>query len=102
MPLKNLFRNNDYYSPSFDYYSQGRKFDWNSMLNNTQRTLSIINSAIPLVNQVRPMLSNTSTMLKIYREMSKSDNNLPTENTEKANNIPQTNTQRDNGPKFFI
>ena len=35
-----------------------KHFSWNNILNNTQRTLGIINQAIPLIYQVRPLVTN--------------------------------------------
>ena len=40
--------------PNYNYMPK-RGINWNNILNNTQRTLGIINQAIPIVYQVRPL-----------------------------------------------
>ncbi len=42
-----------------------RAINWGGIINNTSRTLGIINQTIPLVRQVRPMMNNMRSMLKI-------------------------------------
>ena len=43
--------------------------NWSSFLDGTQKTLGVINQAIPIVYQVRPMLANARTMFKIADEI---------------------------------
>ena len=73
-----------------------RSINWSTMLNNTQKTLNIINQAIPIAYQVKPMVNNAKTMFKIIGAV-KGDNNT-TENIQE-NNI-QTTT--DNQPIFYL
>lgn len=42
-----------------------RGFNWGGLINNTSKTLGIINQTIPLVRQVGPMVGNMRSMLKI-------------------------------------
>lgn len=73
--------------------------NWGSLLNNTQRTLNVINQAIPVYNQIKPIWNNAKTMLRLFGEFSKlnATNTLATDqliNTTKAIN-------NNDGPSFF-
>lgn len=41
------------------------KFSWNSFLTSTGKTLNVINQAIPIFYQVRPIFHNAKTMFKV-------------------------------------
>lgn len=45
------------------------KFNWDSFLNNTQRTLNVINQAMPIYNQVRPIFKNMGTIFRVIGEL---------------------------------
>lgn len=65
------------------------------ILDGTQKTLSVINQAIPVIYQVKPLVSNIGTIFKIkniINEPPKSNN------TENQNNIKKAN----NSPIFFV
>lgn len=86
-----------------------RGFNWASILNNTQRTLGIVNQAIPLVKQASPMINNAKTMFKIMNEFKKDEtpndtvSNKTTLDTNKSSNIESNNINyyTNNGPTFF-
>lgn len=44
-------------------------FNWSGFLDGTQKTLGVINQAIPIVYQVKPIFSNAKTMFRIADEM---------------------------------
>lgn len=46
-----------------------KTFNWDSFLNNAQRTLNVINQAMPIYNQVRPMFRNMGTIFKVIGEL---------------------------------
>lgn len=46
-------------------FSKLRGIKWGDFLNNTSRTLNVINQAIPIVYQVKPLITNAKTMLRI-------------------------------------
>lgn len=77
------------------------KFDFNSFLNNTQRTLGIINQAIPIVYQIRPIWNNAKTMFRIMGALNE-DNDQ--EHTQiKQNKNENTNHKiTTNQPQFFL
>lgn len=62
-----------------------KKFNWDSFLNNTQRTLNVINQAMPIYNQVKPMFKNMGTIFKVIGELNTPD----VVNTVEKNNTPQ-------------
>ena len=47
--------------------------NWSSILTNTQKTLNIINQAIPVIKQAGPVLNNAKTMFKVMNEFKKVD-----------------------------
>lgn len=88
-----------------------RGISWSSILNNTQRTLGIVNQAIPLVKQATPMINNAKTMFRIMNEFKKEETpnqpnvqaNTVNENVikQKEKDVPEKNYYVANGPTFF-
>ena len=90
--------------------------NWGAILSNTQKTLGIVNQAIPVIKQVSPVLKNAKTMFKVMNEFKRVDTPVSTTNrndsVEKTNSVNKTNstvenskttdTVTDNGPTFFI
>lgn len=104
-------------------FSGLKSINWGGLINNTSRTLGIINQAIPLVRQVGPMMNNMKSMLRVASVFKDETDTKPTKqkNTTNINNNPKrqistTNTQQlhqetqtekesinyDNSPTFFI
>ena len=48
-------------------------FNLGNLLNGAQRTLGLINQAIPLIKQAAPMVRNAKTMFKVMNEFKKVD-----------------------------
>lgn len=119
----------NYYSPYFGYApyttapaSKGilssivggvKGVNWSGLLSNVQKTLGIVNQAIPMVKQVSPIVNNAKTMFKIMNEFKKVDTPAKTDNVaqnmqssntniEVTNNDITDNNQYDSGPTFFI
>ena len=89
----------------------GRGINWSSLLSGTQKTLSVVNQAIPLVKQVSPVMKNAKTMFKIMNEFKKVD--TPVTNNNQIQNINLNEKDKkiedstieiktNNGPTFFI
>ena len=89
----------------------GRGINWSSLLSGTQKTLGIVNQAIPLVKQVTPVMKNAKTRFKIMNEFKKVD--TPTSTTvsnnrtnsvteETASEFSTNEIHTNNGPTFFI
>lgn len=81
---------------------------WGSIVNGTQKTLGIVNQAIPLVKQVRPVFNNAKTMFRVMNEFKKVDTSstgVATETkTETSVNESSETTKSvisDSGPTFF-
>ena len=77
------------------------KINFSSILTNTQKTLNVVNQAIPLYHQVKPVVSNLRAIRKIGKEFTK----INTSNTNKnINIIPQSNNNYTSvpNPTFFI
>lgn len=88
---------------------------WGTILTNTQRTLGLINQAIPVVKQVTPVVKNAKTMFRVMNEFKKVDEPTSTinqttfsENKEtmkgKSNDshTPIASSVSYNEPTFFI
>lgn len=109
-----LMFNRNYMLPPFNNpYSilPKAKFNWGSLLTNAQKTLGVINQAIPVFHQVRPIWSNAKTMFKVMGEMGKINNNNNNNrgnnsdqntNTTTVNNQNNQQTFQNNEPNFFI
>lgn len=107
-----MFNPNLLYMPGRSILPIARKtINWAGLLSNTQKTLNIVNQAIPIVYQVKPMINNAKTIFKIASELTKSNTN---ENSNVQNNVNESNSTQNNsysvndsssnndGPSFFI
>lgn len=82
-----------------------RGINWSNILNNTQRTLNIINQAIPAVKQISPMVRNARTMFRVMNEFNRTDTPSPTTMDTETVNIdanPQPELKVEEGPTFFL
>ena len=92
------------------------KINLGAILTNTQKTLNIVNQAIPLVYQVKPMVENAKTIFKVMGAVKEENNNSVNRSpnrrksnnniNKKINNVQETtikeNTNTSNNPVFFI
>ena len=69
---------------------------WGTILDGTQKTLGVINQAIPIVYQVKPIINNAKTMLNIAKIV-----NSPTEDSNNITSNKETK-QNNNSPIFYI
>ena len=87
-----------YSNPSF--ITRGVNFikniKWGNILDGTGKTLGVINQAIPIIYQVKPMFSNAKAILKIANGI--------TENTtsEEKPTTSTSSTNIKNSPIFYI
>lgn len=81
---------------------QGLKsINWGNFLSNTQKTLGVINQAIPIVYQVKPIMRNAKTMFKIADTIRKPD--TPVNNNEiKKETEVNDSVSNGNKPVFFL
>ena len=75
--------------------------NWGNILSNTQKGLGIINQAIPLVYQVKPIINNAKTMFKIADAL-KDDRKISTSNQEEKKTKQNISSTNENKPIFFI
>lgn len=77
------------------------KINWGNILNNTQKTLNVINQAIPVYYQVKPIYNNAKTMFKIIGTMN--DNSKKSNNHNSNSNNINNEIKKDTGntPIFF-
>lgn len=92
------------------------KINWSSLLSNAQKTLGVVNQAIPLYYQVKPVFKNLKALGKIGKEFNKiSGNNNQNSNksiqqesaTNSSNNDVTTNNIIDSQndyptPTFYL
>ena len=57
-------------------YQIPSRFSFQSLLTNTQKTLNIINHAIPVFYQVKPIFNNTKTIFKIMGALKEDDKKI--------------------------
>lgn len=81
-----------------------RGFNWSGLLNNTQKTLGIINQVIPIVYQVKPLVSNARTLFKIAGAVNGNDDNSQNNVKEEQviNNYSTPIEKDSNSPVFFL
>lgn len=84
--------------------ARGGKFNWSSILNNTQKTLNIINQAIPVIYQIKPIYNNAKTIFKVMNAVKDSDVTINTTKEKKESPIQETEKKEesDNSPTFFL
>lgn len=91
------------------------KVNWSNILNNTQKTLNIINQAIPVIYQIKPIYNNAKTIFRVMgavkgnnvkinttdniRTNSNSNSNINTSNNN-TNNTSRAKTN--DSPTFFL
>ncbi len=71
-----------------------KKINWSNLLNNTQKTLNVINQAIPVYYQVKPIYQNAKTMFRMVSAL-KDDN-------PSTNKLKETKKEPSPGPVFFL
>lgn len=90
-----------------------RSVNWGGLLTNANKTLNVVNQAIPLVRQAGPMVNNMKSMFRIAKAFgSETTNNVGI----KKSNVPQPNVintnsdfitkkeekDNSNAPSFFV
>ena len=64
------------------------KINWSSLLSNAQKTLGVVNQAIPLYYQVKPVFKNLRALGKIGKEFTKiSESNNQNSNEAKQESV---------------
>ena len=93
--------NNYYYPYNYPknnrFLSNFKRINWSSFLDGTQKTLSIINQAIPVIYQIKPIYQNAKTAFKVVNELKK-DNSPKVKKKENVESFITSN----NNPTFFL
>ena len=100
-----MYNNPMYYNNFFPYqnsfklkkgllFNSFRSINWSNILNTTQKTLNVINQAIPVYYQVKPIIGNAKTMFRMVNALKDEPNNEEKNNIEKNTNS--------NEPVFFL
>ncbi len=86
-----------------------RNLNWSGILDGTQKTLGVINQAIPIVYQVKPVISNMKSLFTIANALNSPDTNSQksTRNTNintnsNRNNTNNTSNNSSTNPVFYI
>lgn len=93
-------------SPSLFSGLLGRSFSFGSLLDGAQRTLGLVNQALPLIKEAAPMMRNAKTMFKVMNEFKKME--APSNNSINVSNKKPENTElnkyncNNGGPTFFV
>jgi len=86
-------------------FSSIRGLNWGNLLSNTQKTLGIINQAIPIVYQVKPIMNNARTMFRVMGAMKEDeplDQYSMNQREEVATRTNSVEKEASNQPMFFI
>lgn len=97
---------NYYYNPYMNQHFANRKkfnfkkLDFNKILNGTSKTLNVINQAIPIYYQVKPIIANAKTLFRVANIL-KSDSVVDNvvDSTEVSDVASAVN---DSNPTFFL
>ncbi len=78
-----------------------------TVLNGISKTLGIVNQAIPLYQQAKPMIQKGRSLFKLVNEINKSDSSnkstfkVTNYSSDNVNTIDNSNNQNINQPVFF-
>lgn len=78
-----------------------KALNWGGLLEGTQKTLGVINQAIPVVYQIKPIINNAKTLFKIAGSM-KEDPIPPTTDNIVETPAPKEQKRSTNSPIFYI
>ena len=94
-----------------------KTFSWSGLLNSASKTLGVINQAIPVVTQIKPIWNNAKTMFRVMKAVnsdSKSSSTTDSTTKETTNNTnnettaikkettTSNNNSNDGSPTFFV
>lgn len=76
------------------------KITFSSIINGASKTLGVINQAIPVFYQVKPIWNNARTMIRVAKGLNSVDNISTPKETQK---VPLTSEKKEqpNAPTFF-
>ena len=100
--------NNNYY-PYYNYqrnFNNFKKFNFNKILEGTQKTLGIINQAIPVIYQVKPLFNNIKTAFKVANIINRDDTNEKVMSNVNNNKMQTSSKEKkvepSSSPTYFL
>ena len=78
------------------------RITFSSILNGTSKTLGVINQAIPVFYQVKPIWNNAKTMFRVAKEINSSNKTTTNQKKEVITNNNETKKENSNSPTFFL
>lgn len=78
------------------------KITFSGLLNGASKTLGVINQAIPVFYQVKPIWNNAKTMFKVVKGLNSKESNTAKTTTITKEEKKQVNNQKSNAPTFFM
>ncbi len=80
------------------------------VISGISKTLSVANQIIPLYKEAKPMINNAKTILSVFKEFNKPQNNSKTTIKKEVNSKTSSNTitnqvtsiPKVNAPRFFL
>ncbi len=80
---------------------------WSELLEGTKKTLDVVNQAIPIYYQVKPIVSNAKTLFKVANVINSSDTTeVIAKNEEEAQSEIKeevsTTSSKNNSPIFYL
>jgi hypothetical protein len=96
------------YHPKSSLFNNFKRLNFGEILNGTQKTLNVINQAIPIFYQIKPLWNNAKTMLKIASVINTDERQEKiVKNNTKSNTTNKEITKKENNikynePVFFI
>lgn len=79
---------------------------WSELLEGTKKTLDVVNQAIPIYYQVKPIISNAKTLFKVANVINNNTTEVIAENEEQdQSEIKEevsTTSSKNNSPIFYL
>lgn len=84
-----------------------KKFSLSGFLSGASKTLNVVNQAIPIYYQIKPMINNAKTMFRVMNAVKAPENNTVKSTINNTYNQSQParssiSTTNDGNPTFFL
>ena len=84
------------------YPAINSKITFSGILNGASKTLGVINQAIPVFYQIKPIWNNTRTMFKVFKGLNSNDTSKLTDTHTTKKSTTLQKKEQTNAPKFFV
>lgn len=97
---------NNFFSKIGSLFGSFKNYNWSGLINNTSKTLGVINQTIPIVKQVKPVMNNMRSIIKIasiFKDETDSKKSINSNNTNIPNKTSYVDYDAyDESPTFFV